>query len=76
MEMYLFARDGNIGYDEVAAILIVANSVDEASDYAAGYSGDEGPTVWKQLDPMRLGPYNFPTETYEPFILIRDYKAG
>jgi hypothetical protein len=76
MEMYLFERDGAIGYDELAAILVVADSLSEARIYASEYSGDEGAGVWLKLVPKRLGPYNLPFNTYEPFSLIRDYRAG
>lgn len=75
MNIYLIKRIDEIGYDENAGHVVLANSIKEARLLASRRTGDEGSKIW--LDALRTKITKVGTTDYKTQrIILSDFRAG
>lgn len=73
-KLYLLTRIDVVGYDQLSAVVIRANSQKSARSYAAIYAGDEGPDFWK--DKTKTTCEILTAENGDSGYVIKDYRAA
>lgn len=79
--MFLFrvSRDpGDVGHDELAGLVVIAEGPQEAVTIARGEARDEGPDAWCNASLVMLAPVSEATLAFldDNKIVLRSFRAG
>lgn len=66
----------DVGYDETAAVVVVADTEDEARSLASDRAGVEGAAVWKAPTLCRCQSIGSANRSVTPGVVCQDYRAG
>lgn len=77
MKIYHLTRQGQTGWDEVRAFVVVAEDRTSARKIASDFAGDEGAETWLTPALSRVHQLGF-TATYvrRPGVVVRDYRSA
>lgn len=75
MRLYLLKRIGNTGYDETAALVVRARSIEHARKLAVA-GDDVGFTHTPDFDDPAVATCKRLTAAGEPGVVLQDFRAG